>query len=90
MTKKIGVQQSAIAVFLAAVFLIGITDKATAANDELIKQGQYMVWAGGCIGCHTDVKNKKPELAGGLALKTPFGVFYSPNITPDKETGIGA
>ena len=28
-------------------------------------------------------------LAGGRALKTPFGVFFSPNITPDKTTGIG-
>jgi mono/diheme cytochrome c family protein len=89
MISKFGVQQSAIAVVLAAIFSIGIMGKATAASDELIKKGQYMVWAGGCIGCHTDVKGKKPELAGGLGLKTPFGVFYSPNITPDKETGIG-
>jgi mono/diheme cytochrome c family protein len=29
------------------------------------------------------------RLAGGRALKTPFGTFYSPNITPDRETGIG-
>jgi mono/diheme cytochrome c family protein len=29
------------------------------------------------------------RLAGGRALKTPFGIFYSPNITPDRETGIG-
>ena len=35
------------------------------------------------------MKNGGKPLAGGRALKTPFGVFYSPNITPDPETGIG-
>ena len=28
-------------------------------------------------------------LAGGRALETPFGTFYPPNITPDRQTGIG-
>ena len=28
--------------------------------------------------------------AGGLEIPTPFGVLYTPNITPDKETGIGS
>jgi len=35
------------------------------------------------------VKNKGRPLAGGRALKTPFGVFMSPNITPDPDHGIG-
>jgi mono/diheme cytochrome c family protein len=43
--------------------------------------------AGGC-GCHTPEKG--PVGAGGRALPTPFGTFYSTNITPDRETGIGA
>jgi mono/diheme cytochrome c family protein len=38
--------------------------------------------------CHT-AKDGAPY-AGGLAFKTPFGTLYSPNITPDQETGIGA
>jgi mono/diheme cytochrome c family protein len=28
-------------------------------------------------------------MAGGRAIKTPFGVIYSTNITPDPKTGIG-
>jgi mono/diheme cytochrome c family protein len=36
------------------------------------------------------VKNHGALLAGGRALKTPFGTFHAPNITPDRETGIGA
>lgn len=46
---------------------------------------------GGCT-CHTNYPgegNEAPPLAGGRALETPFGVFYSTNITPDPETGIG-
>jgi mono/diheme cytochrome c family protein len=44
--------------------------------------------AGGC-GCHTDSERNGPPLAGGRPLPTPFGTFYSNNITPDPETGIG-
>ncbi len=42
--------------------------------------------AGGC-GCHNPEKG--PIGAGGRRLTTPFGAFYSTNITPDPETGIG-
>lgn len=51
-------------------------------------RGKYVFDAAGCAGCHTKKKDGA-FLAGGRALKTPFGVFYSPNITPDTETGIG-
>lgn len=44
--------------------------------------------AAGC-SCHTDIPNDGPRLAGGRAIETPFGTFYSPNITPDPDTGIG-
>ena len=53
------------------------------------KHGQYILTAAGCVGCHTDVKNNGPKLAGGGKLKTPWGTFYGPNITPDKTYGIG-
>ena len=46
---------------------------------------------GGCT-CHTNYPGEgeaAPRLAGGRALATPFGVYYSSNITPDRETGIG-
>ncbi len=73
------------------VGLAGLTaTSAWAAGEDAIARGRYLFNAGGCAGCHTDVKGKGPPLAGGRALKTPFGVFYSPNITPDPEHGIGA
>ncbi len=53
-----------------------------------LKRGEYLVKMGDCIACHS-VKDGKP-FAGGLAFDTPFGTLYSPNITPDKNTGIGA
>jgi cytochrome c5 len=56
---------------------------------ELVQRGEYLAKMGDCIACHTDVKGGTPAFAGGLPLETPFGTFYSPNITPDKETGIG-
>lgn len=60
-----------------------------AAEDanKTVKDGEYIFTMGGCASCHT--AKDGPPLAGGLALETPFGVFYSPNITPDNETGIG-
>lgn len=65
------------------------TAPATGAQQELILRGEYLAKMGDCIACHTDVKAGTPSYAGGLPLVTPFGTFYSPNITPDKETGIG-
>ncbi len=62
------------------------------------KKGEYIFYAGGCASCHAapasakcdDPKSKDAsKLAGGRCLKTPFGTFYVPNISPDKEAGIG-
>jgi len=63
---------------------------ATAADDETLARGEYLLHAGGCISCHTAEEDDAAMLAGGHALESPFGVFYSPNITPDTETGIGS
>jgi cytochrome c5 len=56
---------------------------------QLIKRGEYLSKAGDCIACHTDTKHHGQAFAGGLGIYTPFGTIYSPNITPDKTTGIG-
>ncbi|MFZ0219406.1 MAG: c-type cytochrome [Candidatus Aquirickettsiella sp.] len=56
---------------------------------KLIKRGEYLSKAGDCIACHTDTKHHGQPFAGGLGIYTPFGSIYSPNITPDKTTGIG-
>ena len=59
------------------------------APSEQVKRGEYLVKMGDCIACHTDYQHQGKTFAGGLPIKTPFGTFYSPNITPDKKTGIG-
>jgi len=60
------------------------------AGDALA--GETMFWAGGCASCHADKSAKddaKLVLSGGVDLKTPFGTFYAPNISPDSTHGIG-
>lgn len=66
------------------------TAAGDAAGDAAVARGAYVFRAAGCLACHTDAKGGGAPLAGGLALATPFGTFYSPNITPDPKTGIGA
>ena len=62
---------------------------APVAADDATQPGEYLFRAAGCANCHTDEENKGAPLAGGRALQTPFGIFYTSNITPDPETGIG-
>jgi len=56
---------------------------------EMIKRGEYLAKLADCLACHTDLSNSGKPFAGGREMKTPFGSLYTPNITPDKETGIG-
>ncbi|MFJ3681308.1 cytochrome c [Pseudomonas sp. NPDC090208] len=58
------------------------------ADETQIQRGEYLARAADCVACHT-VPGGKP-FAGGVEFKLPFGSLYSPNITPDKQTGIGA
>jgi mono/diheme cytochrome c family protein len=52
--------------------------------------GREMFYAGGCASCHaTPGQDDKTRLGGGLGLKSPFGTFYVPNISPDPNDGIG-
>ena len=76
---------------LLAVFLISLAPAGAraAADSAAVGRGEYLFHAAGCYGCHTDVKNKGARLAGGRQMKTRFGTFYGPNITPHRETGIG-
>lgn len=53
------------------------------------KRGEYLAKAGGCVGCHTEEKKDAVPFAGGRALKTPFGTFYGPNLTPHPQAGLG-
>jgi mono/diheme cytochrome c family protein len=59
-----------------------VTDQAA-----VIARGEYLAQAGDCVACHTAPEGKL--FAGGLAMPTPFGTLYTPNVTPDRDTGIG-
>src|SRR5262245_24639132 len=55
-----------------------------------LDNGKTMFWAGGCASCHAIPKqDDKTRLGGGLALKSPFGTFHVPNISSDRDDGIG-
>jgi len=73
---------------IAIAFCIGL-GMAGARADEQVQPGKYLFQAAGCLACHTDSKHQGAMLAGGRALATPFGTFYTPNITPDLTYGIG-
>ena len=75
------------AVVSLTLFFAGIV---IAADDSLVAKGKYLAHAAGCVTCHTEDKEGAVPFAGGRALESPFGTFYSPNITPDIESGIGA
>jgi mono/diheme cytochrome c family protein len=72
---------------LAGLFFFLWTLIAFAQGDA--KRGEYLSKAGGCLGCHTEERKDAVPYAGGRALKTPFGTFYGPNITPHPQAGIG-
>jgi mono/diheme cytochrome c family protein len=61
-------------------------DKADTRPD-IVKRGEYLARAGDCVACHTAPRGKL--FGGGLAMETPFGTLYSPNISPDAQYGIG-
>jgi mono/diheme cytochrome c family protein len=55
----------------------------------LIERGRYLAVVGDCAACHT-VPGSDDQYSGGRAIETPFGKMLAANITPDRETGIGA
>lgn len=70
--------------FVLSVVLAG---SAHARDKTAVERGQYLATVGNCAGCHTAPGGK--PMAGGLHLTSPYGTFITPNITPDKTTGIG-
>ncbi len=61
---------------------------AELANASLVVRGEYLARAADCAACHTTASGQ--PYAGGRSFVLPFGTLYSTNITPDRETGIGA
>ena len=72
---------------LLAVVAVSAASNAMAQSGNA-ERGKYVFATAGCGTCHTAEKGGA-FLAGGRELKTDFGSFFTPNITPDKETGIG-
>lgn len=69
-----------------------------AAGDRaMIERGEYIAYGPGhCVNCHTPssenaaiARGATPPLSGGRVFDLPFGKVYTPNLTPDPETGIG-
>jgi mono/diheme cytochrome c family protein len=71
--------------FLCTALAFG---KAQAESAEVIARGKALTDAANCVGCHT--ADPARPFAGGRRIDSPFGGIYSPNLTPDRETGIGA
>jgi mono/diheme cytochrome c family protein len=74
---------------LATVLSFAVIGSAAAdsQNFDRIERGRYLAVLGDCAACHTRPGGQ--PFAGGLALETPFGKIVAPNITPDRDTGIG-
>jgi mono/diheme cytochrome c family protein len=80
--------------FVMAVIAAGPALSQTSRTE--IARGKYLVDFGGCIDCHTPgYFFGKPDMAHALSgsevgFEIPgLGVFHGPNLTPDKETGLG-
>ncbi len=75
-------------VLCAATGGAAANDDGTSGDRAKIERGRYLVTAADCEACHT--ASGGAPFAGGRAITTPFGTLYAPNITSDRETGIGS
>ncbi|MDX1572212.1 MAG: cytochrome c [Xanthomonadales bacterium] len=70
-----------------------VTGPVLPPASDPIARGEYIVLMANCITCHSPTQQGQPIqgkfLAVGVYFKTPYGSFPTPNITPDKKTGIG-
>jgi mono/diheme cytochrome c family protein len=67
--------------------LAGGGAEAQTRSPEMIARGKALAEAADCAGCHT--ADPARPLAGGKRIDTPFGAIWSPNLTPDRNTGLG-
>src|SRR5450432_39381 len=73
-------------ILLCTAFNLGYAQAEPSA--EIIARGKALADTAGCASCHT-ADPAKP-FAGGKRIDTPFGGIYSPNLTPDRDTGLGS
>jgi len=78
------------AVFWVVTAPAKIPAGALAQRSPDLANGKTMFDAGGCPACHAPDKDDRTRLGGDVELKSPFGTFYAPNISPDRADGIGA
>ncbi len=95
MPRKLIIVAALAAIFACAAFWFltvpaTVSASALAPHTPNLANGKDMFYAGGCVSCHA-VPNQpdKTRLGGGLALRSPFGTFYVPNISSDQTDGIG-
>jgi mono/diheme cytochrome c family protein len=77
--------------------LLAVPPSAQSQSSRVeVARGKYLVTFGGCVDCHTPGyffgKPDMPKALSGseVGFEIPeLGVFYGPNLTPDKETGLG-
>ncbi|MBL8524488.1 MAG: cytochrome c [Betaproteobacteria bacterium] len=94
--KRTGIVLSVLALSLIGASAIGVWQAEREGSDsaaspsppaDQLARGAYLAKAGNCAGCHT--ARGGATYAGGRELPTPFGTFVTPNITPDRDKGIG-
>src|SRR5882672_8234895 len=78
----------AILAILVLCTALGVDQARAEPSAETIARGKALTEAADCANCHT-ADPAKP-FAGGKKIDTPFGGIYSPNLTPDLDTGLGA
>lgn len=81
------VKGAALAAVLATLAGTQPSRAAPDAAADPVARGAYLVTAGDCAACHTAPGGQR--FAGGRPLPTPYGTIFTPNITPDRDTGIG-
>jgi mono/diheme cytochrome c family protein len=75
---------------IASILLAAAPVSAQQRAKGDVQRGAYVARLAGCITCHSDPKKGDAGfLAGGAPIKTPFGTFHPPNVTPHPEDGIG-
>jgi mono/diheme cytochrome c family protein len=80
--------ERAILLWLPLCSALAVGEASAQPVEETIERGKALTVAGDCASCHT-ADPAKP-FAGGKRIDTPFGGIYSPNLTPDRDTGLGA
>ena len=79
-----------VGVFWIVTIPATVPASALAPHTPNLDNGKTMFLIGGCASCHaTPGQDNKTKLGGSFGLKSPFGTFYTPNISPDPNEGIG-